>query len=177
VKRNESAMTDGMNRRRLLCCLACAGAAGWVGSAAAQGQGNGEGEGETVTAEAGEPKRDDIGYCGADCAACDVRKATVEGDEEARARAVRKWEKTARQHWGMKTLDPAILDCAGCRVTQRKHHGHGRCPMLPCARKRGLASCGACAEWKDCRFLKEVFDDEPMARARLQAIAEAAKSE
>jgi hypothetical protein len=77
----------------------------------------------------------------------------------------------------MKTLDPKILDCAGCRVTKKKHQGYGRCPMLPCTCRRGLESCGECAEWQSCRFLEEVFANEPKARERLQAIADAAKQE
>lgn len=115
----------------------------------------------------------EIGYCGADCGSCDVRKATVYGDGEARARAVKVWTKTAQQHWGMQALDPDLLDCAGCRTTENKHKGYGRCPMLPCARRRGVASCGLCPDWKQCRYLEGVFADEPKARERLQAIADA----
>ena len=89
---------------------------------------------------------EDLSWCGVDCNSCDVFKATVHGDEEARMRAVKLWTKTAQEHWGMETLDPEILDCKGCRSEgHAKHKGYGRCPISPCAKSRGLASCGLCS--------------------------------
>lgn len=158
-----------MARRDFLCCITGAGAAGLTGCVATRGQALGTGGDEVLSKP---PNPGEIGCCGADCGSCDVRKATVHGDGEARARAVKVWTVTAQQHWGMQTLDPEVLDCTGCRTTERKHQGHGRCPMLTCAQSRGLASCGLCADWKQCGFLAGVFADEPGARERLQAIAD-----
>jgi hypothetical protein len=118
-------------------------------------------------------KPEDFSYCGIDCKSCDVFKATVLGDHEARLRAAKRWAKTAQEHWHMKTLDPDVLDCAGCRTTEVQHKGHGHCPIRPCARKRGLVSCGLCPEWRQCDRLSGVLQDEPEARKNLKRIAAA----
>ena len=125
-----------------------------------------------MSAEDSTLRREDFSYCGVDCSSCDVLRATVHGDRQARTRAAKLFGKTAQEHWGMKTLDPMILDCGGCRVTKVQHKGHGRCPIRPCARKRGLSSCGLCPEWRKCERLSGVFADEPRARSNLQRIAE-----
>ena len=113
---------------------------------------------------------EDLSYCGVDCKACDVFKATVYGDEKARMRAVKLWTKTAQQHWGMQTLDPAILDCAGCRINEVKHKGYGHCPIIPCVTERKLSSCGLCPQWRECERLGEVLKDEPRAGKNLEMI-------
>jgi len=86
-------------------------------------------------------------------------------------RAAKLFAKTAREHWGMETLDPMILDCTGCRAGGVQHKGYGRCPIRPCAKKRGLASCGLCSDWRECERLSGVFGDTPEARNNLEKIA------
>jgi hypothetical protein len=110
-------------------------------------------------------------YCGINCNSCDVLKATVHGQKEARMRAAKLFAKTAREHWGMEILDPMILDCLGCRAGGVQHKGYGRCPIRPCAEKRGLASCGLCSDWRECERLSGVFADTPEARNNLEKIA------
>ena len=117
-------------------------------------------------------KPESFSYCGMDCSSCDVFKATVHGDHNARMRAAKLFAKTAREHWGMAALDPAILDCRGCRAEGVQHKGYGHCPIRPCARKRSLASCGLCPEWKGCERLSGVFADAPGARGNLRQISE-----
>ena len=119
-------------------------------------------------------KPEDLSYCGVDCKACDVFKATVYKDNEARLRAAQRWEKTAQKHWGMQELDPAILDCAGCRTTDVAHNGYGRCPIRLCAKDRNLLSCGLCPQWRECEHLEEVFADEPQAIRMLEMIEKGA---
>ena len=150
-----------MKRRRF---LGCAGAAALAGCAIVQPGGR-----------RAALKPEDVAYCGVDCMGCDVRKATVDGDQEALKRAHTSWEKTAQKHWGMKTLDPAILTCKGCRTEgQDIFKGCRHCPIRRCCLKRGLASCGLCPEWRDCERLVEVFTDEPRARENLARIAASA---
>ena len=121
-------------------------------------------------------KPDDVAYCGVDCTSCDVRKATIGNDKAALERAHKLWTKTAQEHWGMKTLDPAILKCKGCRSEgQDIFKGCRHCPIRRCCRKRGLASCAQCAEWESCGKLKGLFADEPRARENLARIAASAK--
>lgn len=153
-----------MERREFLCCIGCAGVASLVGCRTPPTP-----EGPYT----GPVRPEDFSVCGIDCKSCDVRKATAEGDQEARIRAVEAWTKTAQQHWGMQTLDPDMLDCRGCRVAGHvQHKGCGRCPIRPCAKGRGLASCGLCPEWQTCERLTGVFADEPAARGNLRRVAQ-----
>jgi hypothetical protein len=161
-----------IERRQFLCCLGCAGMAAIAGCTV---NGTSERRDAPMSIDESAVRPEDFGYCGADCSVCDVYRATVHGDQEARLRAAEKWQKTAREHWGMETLDPAVLDCRGCRAEGAKHKGYGRCPMLACARRRGVASCGLCPEWRDCQYLEEVFANEPSARANLQKIADSTR--
>ncbi len=117
---------------------------------------------------------EDYSTCGLDCRQCDVYAATVHGDQAARLRAAKLFEPTAREHWGLATLDPLILDCRGCRSGCVQHQGYGRCPIPGCAQSRGLVSCGQCGEWTTCPKVGGVLADEPQARANLQAIADGA---
>lgn len=152
-----------MRRRQFLCCMGGAGAASLTGCRTSESS-----DGPYT----GPVRPKDSSVCGVDCTSCDVYKATVHGDREARVRAAKSRTKTAQKHWGMQTLDPEVLDCRGCRAEGYvQHKGHGRCPMRPCARKRGLASCGLCPEWRTCERLTDVFADEPEARTNLERIA------
>ena len=127
-----------------------------------------------MSTDSAAPKPEDLSYCGVDCKSCDVFKATVHGDREARMRAARLWAKTARQHWRMEELDPMILDCRGCRAPGPKHKGYGRCPVTPCAQKRNLVSCAFCGEWQHCEILNDIFANNPEAPGNLRQIAASA---
>ena len=162
-----------MDRREFLGCMGCASIATAAGCVALRPRS--ERDGSKAMNETS-VKPEDFAYCGADCNSCDVRRASVGGDQEARMRAAKVWAKTAKEHWGMEILDPMILDCAGCRVEGYvQHKGYGRCPMRPCAKKRGLASCGLCPDWRQCKRLEDVFADEPEARRNLERVAQAAR--
>lgn len=114
----------------------------------------------------------DLSYCGLACNACDVFMATQYGDAEALQRALKLWTNTAQQHWGMQTLDPAILRCKGCRTEGAAiFKGCRHCPIRRCAKGRDLASCGLCSAWKGCERLGSVLADEPQARHSLERIA------
>ncbi len=116
-------------------------------------------------------KPEEFGYCGVNCSDCDIFKATVHGDAEALQRAHKRWTKTAQEHWGMQTLDPAILKCRGCRTEGADiFKGCRHCPMRRCAKSRNLPSCGLCQEWKTCKQLGYVLAVEPAARATLERI-------
>lgn len=157
-----------MNRREFLSCAGCAGTATLMGCAASRQRGI---ETTAVCATRTDVQPQDLSYCGINCRHCDVYKATTQGDLAARARAAKLFAKTAQEHWGMAALDPMVLDCTGCRSGCVQHHGYGRCPIPPCARKRNLASCGLCPDWRTCQRLAGVFADEPQARTNLEAIA------
>ena len=114
----------------------------------------------------------DFSFCGVDCEACDLYRATITGDKEAFERAYESWTKTAQQHWGMETLDPAILHCRGCRDEgEDRFYGRKVCPIRRCVQERGLSSCGLCSEWRACETLMGLLADCPQARSTLERIA------
>ncbi|MFA5392941.1 MAG: DUF3795 domain-containing protein [Candidatus Ratteibacteria bacterium] len=116
-------------------------------------------------------KDENKGLCGFDCNACDVLKSTVHGDAEALQRAHKLWTKTARQHWGMQTLDSAILKCTGCRVEDANiFKGCQLCPIRSCAKGKNLPSCGLCLEWQKCERLSGILADFPEVRNNLERI-------
>lgn len=158
-----------MNRREFLCCIGSTALAPLLGCSAFVpriSKGAGVSEGKATV------KPDDFSFCGVDCTSCDVLKATVLGDEEARRRAHQAWTKTAQQHWGMQALDPAILNCRGCRTEGADiFKGCRHCPMRRCAKQRGLSSCGQCPQWQKCERLSHLLADAPEARPNLEAIA------
>jgi hypothetical protein len=158
-----------MNRREFLFYTGCAGMAAAGGCAAPEPRHE---KGPAASPHGAPPRPQDLAYCGVDCDACDVFRATAYGDQEARARAVKVWTKTAQQHWGMKTLDPAILKCRGCRSQGRDiFKGCRSCPIRRCARRRKLASCGLCPDWRGCQRLEGLFADVPQAKRNLEGIA------
>ena len=113
-----------------------------------------------------------LSFCGVDCTDCDVFRATEHGDQEAADRALEGWTKTAQEHWGMQTLDPAILKCRGCRTEGEEiFKGCRLCPIRRCAQQKGLSSCGHCPTWRECEQLSHLLADEPKARPNLEAIA------
>jgi len=161
-----------MNRREFLGCLTCVGVASVAGCATQSRTGK---DGVPMSAAKTAVRPEDFSYCGIDCGTCDVFKATVHGDADALKRAHQRWTKTAQQHWGMSTLDPAILKCTGCRTEgENIFKGCRHCPIRRCAKDRRLASCGLCPEWTECKRLSGLLADEPQARRHLEQVAASA---
>jgi len=159
-----------MSRQDFLYGVGCAGAAAlggciWLGCRKDKGDG--------MSPDRPTTRPHELAYCGIDCTGCDVFKATVHGDGQARRRAVEVWTKTAQQHWGMQTLDPAVLNCRRCRTEGEKlFRGCRDCPIRRCARQRDLSSCGLCPEWRQCPRLASLLADSPEARRNLERISE-----
>ncbi len=161
-----------MNRRECLRSI------GWacvpdLGGCAGAGQGGKPRDDAPAAETAPDPQA--VAYCGVDCETCDIYKAPVHLDAEALERAHASWTQTAQEHWRMETRDPAILRCRGCRVEEEPlFKGCRQCRIRRCVRKRGLASCGQCADWRTCKRLGGLLADCPEAREPLERIAKAA---
>ena len=158
-----------MKRRRFLYCMGCAGITAITGCAVGRFLGK---KGDKMSAQEGSIRPEDLTYCGLDCNSCDVYKATVHGDQEARMRAVESWTPVAQEHWGIDTLDPSIIDCTGCRTGKASFKGYGWCPTRACAQERNLSSCGLCNEWQTCDHLSESVGESSEARANLEMISQ-----
>lgn len=103
--------------------------------------------------------------CGLVCSECEAYAATQAGDAEAIAAIATEWSR----RYGV-ALGPDDTWCDGCASESERTSRHTRkCPIRPCARGRGLASCAECDEYR-CEQLKRLHRIAPRAEERLEAI-------
>ncbi|MGM9803910.1 MAG: GNAT family N-acetyltransferase [Muribaculaceae bacterium] len=104
-----------------------------------------------------------IGCCGIDCEKCDVRIATVNGDEALRAATARKWS----QLNGIE-IKPEYLYCLGCRTEgQKTYYCTNVCVIRRCAASQGYATCAECAKMMRCETVKPILNHQPDAESNL----------
>lgn len=98
-----------------------------------------------------------IGYCGLDCGQCDARTATVNNDDELRARTAKLW-------CGWNNTDeikPEHINCLGCRVEGVKTYFCScLCEVRKCCIDRGLETCSGCPDKAICAKLAPFMDNE-----------------
>ena len=91
-----------------------------------------------------------IAYCGLDCAGCDIYRATALNDDGIRQAYADKVFKS----WKL-VVEPATLNCHGCRDERPKSGFCATCEVRQCARDRGLANCATCSDYA-CDKLRKV---------------------
>ncbi len=107
---------------------------------------------------------DFIAYCGLDCETCEARLATVNHDEELRARVAEKWSELNGAE-----ITPEMSHCSGCRIPGAKTpYCDFLCPIRQCAMGRGTESCGSCPEMRSCEKLGAITGNNPDALRRLE---------
>ena len=105
-----------------------------------------------------------IAYCGLDCEKCEARTATLTDDNALREKVAAEWSE-------MNSADirPEMINCDGCRVEGRKFaYCESLCPIRQCAKGRGYATCGSCAEMDGCKNLAMVTSNNAEALNRLK---------
>lgn len=161
-----------MKRREFLEFLGCACCAGIAMTAGCTTLRKSAKKESPISADAQTEPCGEHSFCGHDCRSCDIRKATLHGDKEALQRAHDLWKETAREHWGMQTLDPAILKCTGCRTEGPEiFKGCQLCPIRGCVKSKGLISCGLCSEWRKCDKLSGILAKYSEAKGNLEGDA------
>ena len=101
-----------------------------------------------------------IGYCGIDCSKCDVYIATINDDDELRAKTAEKWSELNRV-----TITPDMLNCVGCRCDGLKtYFCSDMCEIRKCAEAREYDSCCSCGEAPTCKKLAMIITDNEEAR-------------
>ena len=101
-----------------------------------------------------------IGYCGIDCSRCDVYIATINNDDELRAKTAEKWSELNRV-----TITPDMLNCVGCRCDGVKtYFCSDMCEIRKCAEAREYVSCCSCGEAPTCKKLSMIITDNEEAR-------------
>lgn len=83
-----------------------------------------------------------IAYCGLDCSGCDVYRATAWDDDELRQAYVHKVFEQFRIE-----VEPAKVECYGCRDERPKSGYCAWCEVRGCAIERGLENCAHCDEF------------------------------
>ncbi len=106
---------------------------------------------------------DFISYCGLDCETCEARQATINDDNELRAKVAKKWSDLN----GVE-ITPQMINCSGCRIPGVKTpYCDSLCPIRQCALEKKLETCGNCLEVKSCEKAAAILNNNMDARKRL----------
>ncbi len=115
-----------------------------------------------------------IAYCGLDCSGCDVYRATAYDDDGMRKAYADKVFKQFKV-----TVEPAKVNCHGCRDARPKSGYCAICKVRQCAIDRGFENCAYCPDY-GCEKLQTVhqamikvgkaIDGVPTAHLNLEAI-------
>ena len=105
-----------------------------------------------------------IAFCGLDCEKCDARIATVRDDNDLREKVARLWSELN----GVE-ITPEMIRCSGCRIDGVKTpYCESLCPIRQCALRKGVETCGNCAEMNDCRDLSAITGNNADALKNLK---------
>lgn len=100
---------------------------------------------------AGRPALDrHIAYCGLDCSGCEVFQATAWNDDGMRKAYA---DKVFKQ-WKIQ-VEPAKINCFGCKDQRPKSGYCATCQVRQCAIDRGLENCAICPDY-GCEKLQKV---------------------
>lgn len=105
-----------------------------------------------------------IAYCGLDCEVCSAYLATVNNDQELREKTAKQWSE-----WNKHLIKPEEINCEGCRADGIKFVYCDRlCGIRRCALKKGVETCGDCAELDTCPTVGMIISNTPEALKNLK---------
>ena len=100
-----------------------------------------------------------VAYCGLDCADCDAYKATQNNDQALREKIAAEWTEGYKFNF-----TPDMINCTSCTGSGVKIGHCAECEVRNCASGKGIANCGVCGEFKECKtingFLAQVPEDK-----------------
>lgn len=108
-----------------------------------------------------------ISYCGLDCAACPVYRATQNNDDAERAKVAAMWSKLFKFEF-----KPEHINCDGCLNTGGRLFGHcSNCQVRLCGMDRKVENCAHCDDYL-CGKLQGMLAmiPNPAARQNLEEI-------
>ncbi|MBQ3379250.1 MAG: DUF3795 domain-containing protein [Clostridia bacterium] len=107
-----------------------------------------------------------IAYCGLDCEKCDAYIATVNDDWALREKTAKLWAELNNA-----PILPEHINCEGCRRDGKKTvYCQSLCPIRRCAVKKGVVTCGDCAELENCEKAAIVISNNSDALKNLKRI-------
>lgn len=105
-----------------------------------------------------------IGCCGLDCEKCDAYIATINDDQALREKAAKLWSELNNA-----PILPEHINCVGCRADGVKTvFCESLCEIRKCAHSRNVATCGDCAEWRNCPTVGAIIANSPAALRNLE---------
>ena len=101
--------------------------------------------------------KDMIAYCGLDCEKCDAYLATINNDQDLREKTAKLWAELNQA-----PILPEHINCEGCRVDGAKTvYCDSLCGIRQCALKKGVITCGDCAELNRCQTIGALIANNP----------------
>lgn len=117
-----------------------------------------------INIEEGHKMKKMIGYCGLDCEKCDAYLATINDDQALREKTAKLWAELNQA-----PILPEHIHCQGCRVDGVKTIFCDKlCAIRQCALKKGMATCGNCADLESCSTVRAILENDPSALANLK---------
>lgn len=105
-----------------------------------------------------------IAYCGLDCEKCDAYLATLHNDSALREKTAKLWSELNHV-----AIEPKDIRCQGCRADGVKTVFCDKlCDIRQCALKKGVTTCGDCAELEKCAKVGKVISHNPAALKNLK---------
>lgn len=104
-----------------------------------------------------------IAHCGLDCEKCEARIATVNNDDQLRAKVAKEWSELNKHE-----ITPEMIHCEGCRIDGVKFpFCESLCPIRQCALGKDFETCGECGEVASCAKAAMILGDNADARRNL----------
>ena len=105
-----------------------------------------------------------IAYCGLNCEKCDAYLATIHNDQALREKTAQLWAKLNNA-----PILPEHINCEGCRADGAKTiYCEQFCVIRQCALKKGVTTCGDCAEFETCQKVGMILSNNPDALKNLK---------
>ena len=109
-----------------------------------------------------------IGCCGLDCEKCDARIATLNNDNELRAKTAALWTKLN----GVE-ITADMINCTGCRIDGAKTPFCDKlCSVHNCVREKGIDTCADCGHMNACPTLGSIAENSPVVLENLKRLRE-----
>lgn len=97
------------------------------------------------------------GCCGLDCEHCDAYRATINNDDELRAKTAKLWCEMNNTD----EIKPEHINCMGCRADGIKtYFCSSLCEVRKCTAARGFQTCRECADKASCEKLAVFMNNE-----------------